>query len=656
MSKLPLALLLTPILAACAEPEDPPAVSEAAQSMVAYPADKRSLWTTSEGRVIHYYIDVDRQVSFVSPAQSSCASATPGTRGDEQLAPETVTSIHEGLKKYEEQTPLRFTELRSLPIDDKGKLTDPGYDVLVFTRWDTDGQAHGSAAPPPGEVLSCVYFPPAPNSRPFTTQHEVAHNLGMTHEQTRSDRDDWIVVSELACADATAMNDLSRNLTPYDYTTIMHSNSRQAAGCEYNWLKKNCDGLACCTNADATCGCPGGTECRVVGAGEDFSLEDINALYEAYPPKLNDLAQDDRYGAAMASGDFDNDGYQDLAIGAPGAALPDHPASGVVFVYKGTYLGLVPWKTLAQEEFRVGDEGSDEFGAALAAGDVDGDGVADLVVGAPSEGVSGFRGGAIFLFQGIQAVSAGEGGTAVAGGLTLEATVCQSSFSGYADHEGDRVGAAVEIAKVQSGVQVLVGAPGTSNKAGSVYILTWNAATTALALSKKVAGQSGSEFGTDVRAGQLDSSIGDKNDDMVVGAPGASPSGKIFLYKGSATGVTSAGSIEAELAGITMSRGSSSRFGTAIRLGRFHNETGKNQIAVGAPSRPPAAASPGPRPSSASTRSVGLPRPQPTRRHGPPTQCCSRRRRFSRTSASSKATRPSWPNRRSCSHSRPPRK
>jgi serine/threonine protein kinase len=71
-----------------------------------------------------------------------------------------------------------------------------------------------------------------------------------------------------------------------------------------------------------------------------------------------------RYGAAIASADFDSDGKADLAVGAPGAEA--------VTVLPG-----------AEQAGSTKLPGGGRFGAALAAGDLDGDPFPDLVVGAP---------------------------------------------------------------------------------------------------------------------------------------------------------------------------------------------------------------------------------------------------------------------------------
>jgi hypothetical protein len=86
--------------------------------------------------------------------------------------------------------------------------------------------------------------------------------------------------------------------------------------------------------------------------------------------------------------DFDNDGFPDLAIGVIGE---DAGTEGAVNVLYGSTGGLtgVGGQFFTQDSPRVpgAAEPDDSFGAALAVGDFDRDGFADLAIGVPHEDV-----------------------------------------------------------------------------------------------------------------------------------------------------------------------------------------------------------------------------------------------------------------------------
>jgi len=92
--------------------------------------------------------------------------------------------------------------------------------------------------------------------------------------------------------------------------------------------------------------------------------------------------------------DIDGDGVDDFAIGAPSASPGGLQDAGSVFVYSGaTSKLLYRWD---------GASRFDAFGAAIAGGDdVDGDQIPDVVVGAPGASPGGLRGaGSAFVFSG----------------------------------------------------------------------------------------------------------------------------------------------------------------------------------------------------------------------------------------------------------------
>ena len=101
------------------------------------------------------------------------------------------------------------------------------------------------------------------------------------------------------------------------------------------------------------------------------------------------------FGRALAVADFNNDGYDDLAVGVPGDGPlnPDNSVShrGAVNVLYGSPSGLRASLEQRWTQDSAGVDGvaekNDHFGSALAACDFDGDGFGDVAIGVPSEGI-----------------------------------------------------------------------------------------------------------------------------------------------------------------------------------------------------------------------------------------------------------------------------
>ncbi|MDX1421473.1 MAG: FG-GAP repeat protein, partial [Rubricoccaceae bacterium] len=98
-------------------------------------------------------------------------------------------------------------------------------------------------------------------------------------------------------------------------------------------------------------------------------------------------------GHALAAGDFDGDGFDDLALGLPGFNVGAAAAAGLVAVLFGTANGITTqgYQRWHQNTAGILDqaETNDHFGWTLAAGDFDRDGFDDLAVGVPQEDVNG---------------------------------------------------------------------------------------------------------------------------------------------------------------------------------------------------------------------------------------------------------------------------
>lgn len=161
----------------------------------------------------------------------------------------------------------------------------------------------------------------------------------------------------------------------------------------------NADGyvdLAVGTLSDDAPGVAGaGTVTVLRGSSKGLGVSGVR-LWTQDSPGVDDRAEgNDGFGQALVSDDFNGDGIADLAVGSPYEGFPpvtgDEPFDpGVVHVLfgsRGEGLGGAGSQYLHQDspEMPEDAEHQDRFGAALAAGDLDGDGIADLIVGAPGE-------------------------------------------------------------------------------------------------------------------------------------------------------------------------------------------------------------------------------------------------------------------------------
>lgn len=169
---------------------------------------------------------------------------------------------------------------------------------------------------------------------------------------------------------------------------------------------------------------------------------------------------------SLVVGDFDADGFPDAA-----ANYLDSSGYGRIATFKGSATGLE----------RVGGF-SDAGAGSAAAGDVNGDGYADLVIGAPDSGYFGVVGGTVRVILGS------------ADGLTVDgAHTVDQNTAGVpgADESGDRMGASVTVADVDRDgyADVLTGLPGEDLTAGDGTALPDAGAT--LLLKGSASGLSG---------------------------------------------------------------------------------------------------------------------------------------------------------------------
>jgi len=226
-------------------------------------------------------------------------------------------------------------------------------------------------------------------------------------------------------------------------------------------------------------------------------------------------------GAVVAMGDISGDGVPDVLVGATGTRSGGQPV-GAALLYFGPVSGTL--SPADADATLLGDITREAAGAALAVADLTDDGRADLVVGSCAPVTSPDSRGRAFIFAGPLS----------AGALALSA----ADLVLQGDDQDDALGCALSAAGDLTGdglADLIVGAPGLDGggaEAGGVWIFTGPLDAGAFADEALIAGESAGDLGGTAIATGLDVD-GDGQDDLLVGAPGlGSGAGAAYLALG----------------------------------------------------------------------------------------------------------------------------
>jgi len=237
-------------------------------------------------------------------------------------------------------------------------------------------------------------------------------------------------------------------------------------------------------------------------------------------------------------GDVNGDGFNDILIAATGNDDGGGQA-GKVYLIFGRAKGLKMDMNLSDADVSfIGEGVGNDAGSSVAgAGDLNGDGYADFLIGAPDNSESGIQCGKTYLIL----------GKTVGWSKDTDLSNADGSFlgEGSQDSSGQEVAGAGDV-NADGYDDILIGSPeyDSGNGAGQVYLIKGKATgwTNGIDLSNSDASFKG-ERGSD-KAGMSISGVGDVNadgyDDFMIGAPGndegGQQSGQAYLILGKKTG------------------------------------------------------------------------------------------------------------------------
>lgn len=288
----------------------------------------------------------------------------------------------------------------------------------------------------------------------------------------------------------------------------------------------------------------------IYGNGGGFPANfDVNTLNGANGFTVTGInSSSDNFGYSVAgAGDINNDGFDDLIIGARLAGSPDPGAAWVIYGKANQDAVLSANTLIGSKGFKLSGDGANaQAGRTVAsAGDINNDGFDDFLVSSPFHASTAVQTGSVYVVFGK--------GTAFANNTNLAALDGTNGFEIIGEAQNDMAGwSASSAGDVNNDGfdDILIGARevtvGSAQSAGSAYLIYGKASGyTADLLLSSLNGATGTQFQGvgQTFSGSSVASAGDINgdgfDDLIIGAPSADfydQTGRAFVVFGKAGG------------------------------------------------------------------------------------------------------------------------
>ncbi|MCD4656809.1 MAG: hypothetical protein K8S87_04630, partial [Planctomycetes bacterium] len=313
-----------------------------------------------------------------------------------------------------------------------------------------------------------------------------------------------------------------------------------------------------------------------------FGKSNWNSNYDASNADVKlvgELARDEFAYSVSIAGDVNDDGFEDVVVGAHFDSDGGYK-SGCAFIFFGRYNWTSVMDASDADVKLIGEDADDRFGTFVTSGgDVNNDGINDVVVGAHYDDDGGSASGCSFIFFGRTQWSS-----------SIDASNANVKLIG--ENNGDHFGVSITTGDVNDDGRndVIVGAHNNSeggSKAGSVYLFygrqSWSSSIDASNANVKFIGEDADDW-----FGQKLSSHGDVNndgiDDIVIGAhyddDGGDYSGCAFIFFGRTSWVSKIDASNADVKFIGEDAGDT--LGVSVTSHEDINNDGIVDIVIGA--------------------------------------------------------------------------